>query len=219
MFCLYILQNLIVTVHFILHLAKRLVSFILMTQDVVLSFYFLLFATLVLLLGPSYLLAIIKLVQFIRESTNNNWMPQKLENSPLDCDKKPENECKHVPLKCPWIITSKDKTLTVIITCLKWTFKYNFWMRVTVHSVGNSEIWKQIDLDDHHPLLKSQFIEHYLRYQTGRTLISSTLTSLMEKWPFLWMCYLSPGMFTLNTRLMWARRAKSFISHWSLRQN
>ena len=80
-------------------------------------------------------------------------MSQKLDNSPLD--KIPENECKHVPLICPWIITSKDETLTVIITCLKWTFKYDFWIRVPEHPEGNSDLSKQIDLDDHHPLLKS----------------------------------------------------------------
>ena len=80
-------------------------------------------------------------------------MPQKLSNSPLD--KIPEIECKHVTLNCPWIITSKDETLTVIITCLKWTFNYDFWIRVTVHPEGNSDLSKRIDLDDDHPLLKS----------------------------------------------------------------
>ena len=80
-------------------------------------------------------------------------MPQKLDNSPLD--QIPENECKHVPLNCPWIITSKDEFLTVIITCLKWMFQYDFWIRVTVHPEGSSDISKQKDLDDHHPLLKS----------------------------------------------------------------
>ena len=79
-------------------------------------------------------------------------MPQKLDSSALD--KEPKNEWKHVPLNCPWIITSKDETLTVIITCLKWTFNYDFWVRVTVHPEGNSGISKQTDLDDHHPLLK-----------------------------------------------------------------
>ena len=80
-------------------------------------------------------------------------MPQKLDNSPLD--KIPENESKHVPLNCPWIITSEDETLTVIITCLKWTFNYDFWIRVRVHPERKSEISKQIDLDDQHSLLKS----------------------------------------------------------------
>ena len=80
-------------------------------------------------------------------------MPQKLNNSPLD--KILEIECKHVQLNCPWVITSKDETLTVIITCLKWTFNYDFWISITVHPEGNSDLSKQIDLDDHHPLLKS----------------------------------------------------------------
>ena len=73
---LYILQNLIFIVNFVLHLAETSLStqvrnFTLMRLDVVLSLYFLLLATLVLLLAPNYLLAIIKLVQIIRESTNN----------------------------------------------------------------------------------------------------------------------------------------------------
>ena len=80
-------------------------------------------------------------------------MPQKLDNSILD--KIPQNECKHVPLNCPWTITSKEETLTVIITCLKWTFNYDFCIRVTAHPEGNSEVSKQIELDDYHPLLKS----------------------------------------------------------------
>ena len=80
-------------------------------------------------------------------------MPQKLDNSPLD--KIPENECKHVPLNCPWTINSHDDALTVIFNYLKWTFNYDFWIRVRVHPEGNSGISKQIDLNDHHPLLKS----------------------------------------------------------------
>ena len=72
-------------------------------------------------------------------------MPQKLDNFPLDWDKIPENECKHVPLNCPWTTTSKDETLTVIITCLKLTFNYDFWIRVPVHQEGKSESSKQID--------------------------------------------------------------------------
>ena len=80
-------------------------------------------------------------------------MPQNLDNSPLD--KIPKKGCKHVPLNCPWTINSPDEALTVIITCLKWTFNYDFWSRVTVHPEGNSGISKQIHSDDHHPLLKS----------------------------------------------------------------
>ena len=35
------------------------------------------------------------------------------------------------------------------------TFNYYFWTRVTVHPEENSEISKQIDLDDYHPLRNS----------------------------------------------------------------
>ena len=42
-----------------------------MRQDLVLSLYFLLLATLVLPLAPIYLLSMIKLVQILRESANN----------------------------------------------------------------------------------------------------------------------------------------------------
>ena len=82
-------------------------------------------------------------------------MPQRLDNCPLDWDKIPEDECKHVPLNCPWIITSKGETLNAIITYLKWTFNYDFWIGFAVYPEGNSEFLKQMDLDDHHPLLRS----------------------------------------------------------------
>ena len=82
-------------------------------------------------------------------------MPQKLDNPPQDWDKIPEDECKHVALNCPLIITFEDETLTVIFTCLKWTFNYDFWIQVKVHPEGNWQISKQVDLDDHHLLLRS----------------------------------------------------------------
>ena len=59
------------------------------------------------------------------------------------------------PTKLPWIITSKDENLTVIITCLKWTFNHDFWVRVRVNPEGISDLSKQVDLNDYHPLLKS----------------------------------------------------------------
>ena len=79
-------------------------------------------------------------------------MPQNLT---LDLDDLPENECKHIPLKCPWTITSNGESLTVIITCLKWTFNCDFCVRVTAHPQGAPNFPKQIDLGDHHPLLRS----------------------------------------------------------------
>ena len=82
-------------------------------------------------------------------------MPQKLESSTTHLDELPEEECKHIPLNCLWPITSEDTNLTVIITCLKWTFNYEFCVRVTAYPLETPNSFQQIDLDDHHPLLRS----------------------------------------------------------------
>ena len=82
-------------------------------------------------------------------------MPQKFESSITLLDDLPEEECKHFPLNCIWPITSQDTNLTVIITCLKWTFNFHFFVQVTAYPLGAPNISKQIDLDNHHPLLRS----------------------------------------------------------------
>ena len=82
-------------------------------------------------------------------------MPQKLESSITHSDDIPEIEYNHIPINCLWNITSHDTNLTVIITCLKWTFKYEFCVRVTAYPLGAPNISKEIDLDHHHPLLRS----------------------------------------------------------------
>ena len=58
-------------------------------------------------------------------------------------------------LKCHWTITSKDESLTVTITYLKWTFNYDFRLRVTAHPQGAPIVSKQINLGDHHPRRRS----------------------------------------------------------------
>ena len=78
-------------------------------------------------------------------------MPLKLEKLPPNWDDI-EGECQHIPLNCPWTITSENGTLTVVITCLKWTFNYDFWIRVTAHSEGNPSISKQKDINKQNPL-------------------------------------------------------------------
>ena len=82
-------------------------------------------------------------------------MPQNVGNLIVDSDETPEDECKHFPQICPWTITSKSESLTVFITCLKWTFNYDFSVRVTAHPQGAPNVSKQIDLDDHHPMFRS----------------------------------------------------------------
>ena len=82
-------------------------------------------------------------------------MPKKIESSITHLDDLPEVECKHIPLKCIWPITSQDTNQTVIITCLKWTFNFEFCVHVTTYQLGATNIPKQIDLEDIHPLLRS----------------------------------------------------------------
>ena len=98
-------------------------------------------------------------------------MPKKFESSIRHLVDLPEEECNHIPLNFIWPITSRDTNLTVIITCLKWTFNFEFCVRVTAYQLGAPNISKQIDLDDHHPLLRSltdafhlyeAFLEHHL---------------------------------------------------------
>ena len=81
-------------------------------------------------------------------------MPQNFENIPPNWDSI-DDECQHRPLKCPWTITSANETLTVVITFLKWTFNYDFWIRVTAHPERNPYILKQIDINKRNPLLES----------------------------------------------------------------
>ena len=97
-------------------------------------------------------------------------MPHKAENFPPNWDDI-NDERQYNPLNCPWTITSENETLTVVITCLKWTFNYDFWIRVTAHPEGNPNISKQIDINKRNPLLESlsealddyeDFLEPYL---------------------------------------------------------
>ena len=77
-----------------------------------------------------------------------------MEGPILDLEEIAEDKCKHLELNCLWTITSKDTSLTVIITCVKWTFNFEFCVRVTAHPMGAPNFLKQKDLDDHHPLLR-----------------------------------------------------------------
>ena len=81
-------------------------------------------------------------------------MPHKLDYLPPNWDDI-EDECQHISLRCPWSITSEDETLTVVITCLKRTFNCDFWIKVTAQPEGNPNISKQIDINEHNPLLES----------------------------------------------------------------
>ena len=79
-------------------------------------------------------------------------MPQEFEDHPPNWDNI-DDECQQIPLNCSSTITSESETLTVVITCLKWTSNYDFWIRVAAHPEGNSSISKQTDINKHNPLL------------------------------------------------------------------
>ena len=81
-------------------------------------------------------------------------MPQEFENLAPNWDDI-DDECQHIPLNCPWTITSENETVTNVITCLKLTLNDDFWIRATAHPEGNPHISKQIDINKHNPLLES----------------------------------------------------------------
>ena len=73
-------------------------------------------------------------------------MPQKSESLPPNWDDI-DDECQHIPLNCPSTIISGNETLIVVITCLRWTFNNDFWIRVTADPERIPNISKQIDTD------------------------------------------------------------------------
>ena len=81
-------------------------------------------------------------------------MPQKLDSFPPDWDSI-EDEFQHIPIYCPWTIASDDKKLSVIITCLKWIFNYDLWMRVALYPEEQPHLSKQADIWDHSSQLES----------------------------------------------------------------
>ena len=78
-------------------------------------------------------------------------MLYKSENLPPKWDDI-DNECQQIPSDCPWTNTSAKATLTVVITCLKWTFNYDFRIKVTAHPEGKPNTSKQMNISQHHPL-------------------------------------------------------------------
>ena len=79
-------------------------------------------------------------------------MPNNFESLPQNWDDI-DDECQLISLNCPWTITSENETLTVVIIGLKWTFKYDFWIKVTAHPEGKTNVSKQININQHHAYL------------------------------------------------------------------
>ena len=65
---------------------------------------------------------------------------------------------------CPWTITTSNESITVNIIYLKWTFNYDFWIRVEGHPQRNPKVFQLLDIDELHPLFKSlatALLNHY----------------------------------------------------------
>ena len=56
---------------------------------------------------------------------------------------------------CPWTITTSNESIAVNIIYLKWTFIYDFWMRVEIHPQGNPKASQMLHTDELHPMFKS----------------------------------------------------------------
>ena len=55
---------------------------------------------------------------------------------------------------CPWTITTHIEIITVNIIYLKWTFNYDFWIRVEIYPQGNPKASHLLDIDELPPLFK-----------------------------------------------------------------
>ena len=93
----------------------------------------------------SFVSAIIKLRKHL--------MPQQFESTLPKWDKKVD-ECQLYPLNFSWTLISKGEILTVLVTCLKWTYNYEFWIQITAHPQRDPNIPKQKISTSITPMLK-----------------------------------------------------------------
>ena len=52
---------------------------------------------------------------------------------------------------CLWTITTNNESITVNIMYLKWTFNYDFWIRVEIRPQRNRKASQLLDIDELHP--------------------------------------------------------------------
>ena len=127
-----------------------------MRRNLNLNLYFLSLAILILLLGPGYLLSVVRLMQLIKELNDHISMPNPTsQNSGVwnTLGDDGFDEIQH--FNCPWTITTNYESVTVNNIYLKWTFNYDFWIRVEIHPQGNPKAFQLLDIDELQPLFKS----------------------------------------------------------------
>ena len=127
-----------------------------MRLNLVLNLYFLSLVILLLLLRPGSLLSVVQLMQLIREFNNHIWMPHPTNQNSVVWNILGDDgfdEIQH--FNCPWTITTSNESTTVYIIYLKWTFIYDFWIRVEIHPQRNPKASQLLHIDELHPLSKS----------------------------------------------------------------
>ena len=93
-------------------------------------------------------------------------MPLPANQNPVVWNTLGDNGFDKIPhFNCPWTITTSNEIIAVNITCLKWTFNYDFWIRVEIHPQGNPTASQLLDIDEFHPLFKSLATELLIYYE------------------------------------------------------
>ena len=59
------------------------------------------------------------------------------------------------PFNCSWAITTINEIFTGNIIYLKWTFIFDFWIRVEIPQQRSPTASQLLEIDEPHPLLKS----------------------------------------------------------------
>ena len=68
---------------------------------------------------------------------------------------------------CPWTITTNNESITVNILYLKWTFNYDFGIRVEIQPPGTPKASQLLNIEDLHPLFKplATALLNYYKFQ------------------------------------------------------
>ena len=122
-----------------------------MRQILILILYFLSLAILILILVPAYLLSLVQLMQLIKELNDHIWMPPPANQNAVVWNTVGDDGFDEMQnFNCSWTITSNTETITVNINYPKWTFIFDFSIRVEIHQQGNPTASQLLDVDKPH---------------------------------------------------------------------
>ena len=94
-------------------------------------------------------------MQLIKELNDHIWMPYPTSQNSGVWNTLGDGGFDEIPyFNCPWTITTSNESIAVNITYLKWTFNYDFWIRVEIYSQGKPKASQLLDIDELHSLFK-----------------------------------------------------------------